>query len=102
LAEDEEISANPMAKIKRPIVPERPVPIVPEEGLKRLFVACAGNTFEARRDTALPMLLLDTGAHRTEMVELARRRRSRLGRCCWCSRNNTAATPARPAPRWRP
>jgi site-specific recombinase XerD len=68
LAEEEEIPANPMAKIKKPIVPEQPVPIVPEEALKRLFQACAGNTFEARRDTALLMLLLDTGARRAEMV----------------------------------
>jgi integrase/recombinase XerC len=68
LAEEEEIPANPMAKIKKPIVPEQPVPIVPEEALKRLFQACAGTTFEARRDTALLMLLLDTGARRAEMV----------------------------------
>jgi site-specific recombinase XerD len=70
LAEEEEIPADPMARMKRPIVPDRPVPIVPEDGLKRLFRACAGNTFEARRDTALLMLLLDTGARRAEMVGL--------------------------------
>jgi hypothetical protein len=70
LAEEEEIPANLMAKIKRPIVPEQPVPIVPEQALKRLSAACAGNTFEARRDTALLMLLLDTGARRAEMVGL--------------------------------
>jgi site-specific recombinase XerD len=29
---------------------------------------CAGNTFEGRRDTALLMLLLDTGVRRAEMV----------------------------------
>jgi site-specific recombinase XerD len=45
-------------------------PIVPEDGLKRLFRACAGNTFEARRDTALIMLRLDTGARRDEMAGL--------------------------------
>jgi site-specific recombinase XerD len=70
LAEEEEIPADPMARMKRPIVPDKPVPIVPEDGLKRLFRACAGNTFEARRDTALLMLLLDTGARRAEMVGL--------------------------------
>jgi site-specific recombinase XerD len=70
LAEEEEIPADPMARMKRPIVPDRPVPIVAEDGLKRLFRACAGNTFEARRDTALLMLLLDTGARRAEMVGL--------------------------------
>jgi site-specific recombinase XerD len=70
LAEEEEIPADPMARMRRPIVPDKPVPIVPEDGLKRLFRACAGNTFEARRDTALLMLLLDTGARRAEMVGL--------------------------------
>jgi site-specific recombinase XerD len=70
LAEEEEIPTNPMARMKSPIVPDKPVPIVPEDGLKRLFKACAGNTFEARRDTALIMLLLDTGARRDEMAGL--------------------------------
>jgi site-specific recombinase XerD len=70
LAEEEEIPTNPMARMKPPIVPDQPVPIGPEDGLKRLFKACAGNTFEARRDTALLMLLLDTGARRDEMAGL--------------------------------
>jgi integrase len=54
-----------MRRMKRPIVPDKPVPIVPADGLKRLLRACAGNAFEARRDTALLMLLLDTGAPAT-------------------------------------
>jgi site-specific recombinase XerD len=70
LVEEEEIPADPMRRMKRPIVPDRQVPIVPEDGLKRLFRACAGSTFEARRDTALIMLLLDTGARRDEMAGL--------------------------------
>jgi site-specific recombinase XerD len=70
LADEEEIPADPMRRMKPPIVPDKPVPIVPEDGLKRLFRACAGNTFEARRDTALIMLLLDTGARRDEMAGL--------------------------------
>jgi site-specific recombinase XerD len=70
LAEEEEIPADPMRRMKRPMVPDRPVPIVPADGLKRLFRACAGNAFEARRDTALIMLLLDTGARRDEMAGL--------------------------------
>jgi site-specific recombinase XerD len=70
LAEEEEIPADPMRRMKRPIVPDKPVPIVPADGLKRLFRACAGNTFEARRDTALFMLLLDTGARRDEIAGL--------------------------------
>jgi site-specific recombinase XerD len=70
LAEEEEIPTNPTARMKPPIVPDKPVLIVPDDGLKRLFKACAGNTFGARRDTALIMLLLDTGARRDEMVRL--------------------------------
>jgi integrase len=59
-----------MARMKPPLVPAKPVPIVPADGLKRLFAACAGASFEARRDTALVMLLLDTGARREEMAGL--------------------------------
>jgi len=70
LVEEEEIPADPMARMRPPIVPDKPVPIVPEGTLKRLFQLCAGNTFEARRDTALLMLLLDTGARRAEISEL--------------------------------
>ena len=54
--------------MRPPIVPDAPVPIVPDDGLKRLFQACAGNSYESRRDTALLMLLLDTGARREEIV----------------------------------
>jgi site-specific recombinase XerD len=70
LLDEEEINADPMVRMKPPIVPGKPVPIVPPDGLKRLFQACAGNSFEARRDTALIMLLLDTGARRDEMAGL--------------------------------
>src|SRR6266536_829939 len=43
-----------MARMKPPIVPDKPVPIVPEDGLKRLLHICAGNTLEARRERTLP------------------------------------------------
>jgi hypothetical protein len=35
-----------MAGMKPPIVPDQPVPIVPEDGLRRLLAACAGKDFE--------------------------------------------------------
>jgi site-specific recombinase XerD len=70
LLDEQEIDTDPMARMKPPIVPAKPVPIVPGDGLKRLFAVCAGAGFEARRDTALIMLLLDTGARRAEMVGL--------------------------------
>jgi site-specific recombinase XerD len=68
--EEEEELPNPMARMKPPIIPERPIPIVPDDGLRRLLAACAGKDFEARRDTAIIMLLLDTGARRAELADL--------------------------------
>jgi site-specific recombinase XerD len=68
--EEEEELPNPMARMKPPIIPEHPVPIVPNDGLRRLLSACAGKGFEARRDTAIIMLLLDTGARRAELADL--------------------------------
>src|SRR5215211_4347776 len=70
LVEEQEIQVDPMARMKPPLVPAKPVPIVAADGLKRLFAVCAGPSFEARRDTALIMLLLDTGARREEMAGL--------------------------------
>jgi site-specific recombinase XerD len=67
LEEEEEIP-SPMAKMKPPIVPEQPVPVIPDDGLRRLLKVCEGKGFEARRDTALIMLLLDTGARRDELM----------------------------------
>jgi site-specific recombinase XerD len=64
LEDEEEIAVNPMARMKPPIVPDKPVPVVPEDALRRLLAACAGKSFEARRDTALITFLLDTGAPR--------------------------------------
>jgi site-specific recombinase XerD len=70
LEEEEEILANPMAKMKPPIIPEQPVPVVPEDGLRRLLTTCAGKSFEDRRDTALILLLVDVGPRRAELMGL--------------------------------
>jgi site-specific recombinase XerD len=70
LEDEAELPASPMAKMRPPIVPDQPVPVIPDDGLRRLLTACAGKGFEARRDTAMIMLLLDTGARRAELVDL--------------------------------
>jgi site-specific recombinase XerD len=70
LEEEEEILANPMAKMKPPIIPEQPVPVVPEDGLRRLLATCAGKSFEDRRDSALILLLVDVGPRRAELMGL--------------------------------
>jgi site-specific recombinase XerC len=59
-----------MAKMKPPIIPDQPVPVVPGDGLRRLLATCAGKSFEDRRDTALILLLVDVGPHRAELMGL--------------------------------
>jgi site-specific recombinase XerD len=70
LQDEDEVPHSPMAKMRPPIIPDQPVPVIPDDGLRRLLAACAGKGFEARRDTAMIMLLLDTGARRAELVDL--------------------------------
>jgi site-specific recombinase XerD len=67
LEDEGEITASPMAKL-RPIIPEQPVPVIPEDGLRRLLGICAGKGFEDRRDTALILLLVDVGPRRAELM----------------------------------
>jgi integrase/recombinase XerC len=38
--EEEEELPDPMARMRPPIIPERPVPIVPADGLRRLLAVC--------------------------------------------------------------
>jgi integrase len=44
------------------------VPVLTEPQLRALFAVCAGKDFEARRDTALLMVLLDAGPRRAELL----------------------------------
>lgn len=71
LLEEEEIEVDPYTKMKPPAVPEQPVPIITDDELRRLFDVCKGNTFEARRDSAILRLLLDTGIRAGELAGLA-------------------------------
>jgi site-specific recombinase XerD len=66
--EEEEDIPSPMAKMKPPAVPDQPVPVLSEPQLRALFAVCAGKAFEARRDTALLMVLLDAGPRRSELL----------------------------------
>lgn len=59
-----------MARMRPPIVPEQPIPVVPDDSLRRLLATCAGRDFDARRDTARIMFFLDTGARRSEAAAL--------------------------------
>jgi site-specific recombinase XerD len=70
LQDEDELPASPMTKMRPPMVPDQPVPVIPDDGLRRLLGTCAGKSFEDRRDTAMIMLLVDTGARRAELVDL--------------------------------
>ncbi len=67
---DGEITENPMANMKPPIIPESPVPVVTEDEMRRLIKCCTGTTFEDRRDLAIILLLVDTGIRRSECANL--------------------------------
>jgi site-specific recombinase XerD len=70
LEDEGEIAASPMAKLKSPMVPEQPVPVLDDAALRRLLDVCAGRGFEARRDTALIRVLLDAGPRRAEVAAM--------------------------------
>jgi len=60
LADEEEIP-DPMDRMKPPDVPEKPVPVFTSEELLRLERACAGRSFQHRRDAAMIAVLKGTG-----------------------------------------
>jgi len=68
LVEEREIASSPMANMKVPTVPEQPVPVIPDEDLRKLLKACDGAGFEERRDTALLRVMLETGVRLSELA----------------------------------
>jgi len=65
---EEEIEDTPFRKMSPPAVPEQPVPLLTDEDIGRVLDACRGSDFEARRDTAIIRLLLDSGIRLNELV----------------------------------
>jgi integrase/recombinase XerC len=70
LQDEEEIDRSPMERMKPPIVPEKPVPVLTEAQLRTLLASAKGNTFVDRRDNAILRLLLDTGSRLSEVAGL--------------------------------
>ncbi len=71
LVEEEEITVSPMERMKPPILPEVPVPVLSPEEQRALLGVCEGKEFDARRDTAIIRLFLDAGMRRAELANLA-------------------------------
>jgi integrase len=59
-----------MEHIKPPRVPDKPVPVLREDELRRLLKTCEGRDFYSRRDNAMLRLLIDTGMRRGELAGL--------------------------------
>jgi len=71
LEDDGEITRSPMAKMRPPKVPEEPVPVVPEEDLRRILATCNSKGFDDVRDNAIIRLLYDSGGRLAEVINLA-------------------------------
>jgi site-specific recombinase XerD len=67
LAAEEEIP-DPMAGLKPPHVPDKPVPVFAAEDLSRLERACAGRAFAQRRDAAVIAIFRATGIRLSELA----------------------------------
>jgi integrase len=70
LVDEGEVDVSPMARMKAPIVPEVPVPVLTDDQLRALLATCDGREFMDRRDAAIIRLLVDTGGRRAEVAAL--------------------------------
>jgi site-specific recombinase XerD len=70
LMEEDEIDRSPMDRVKAPMVPDKPIPLVTLETMSALLDTCKGKTFVDRRDTAILRVLWDTGGRRAEISNL--------------------------------
>src|SRR3954447_822808 len=70
LLDEEEIDRSPMERMKPPIVPEKPVPVLTETQLRTLLAGAKSNSYVDRRDNAIMRLLIDTGGRLSEVAGL--------------------------------
>jgi site-specific recombinase XerD len=70
LVDEGEITVSPMTKMRPPLVPEKPVPILSVDEQRRLLAVCSGRKVEDLRDRAILRLLIDTGARLSEIAGL--------------------------------
>lgn len=68
LEDEGELADNPFRRVKAPRVAANPPAVLTPADLRAILAACSGQDFEARRDTALVRLLIDTGARRAELA----------------------------------
>lgn len=69
-AEGERQAHNPMVRVGKPNVPESVKPFFTTDELSKLLTTCRGQDFEARRDTAVIRILVDTGVRVSGLANL--------------------------------
>jgi site-specific recombinase XerD len=70
LTDEGEIPSSPMVRMQPPHVPTEPPAVLTEDDLRRLLKTCNGRTFEDVRDSAIILMLIDTGMRRAECANL--------------------------------
>lgn len=70
LVDEGEVRESPMARMRKPKLPEFAPPILTDDELRRILAACEGQAFADRRDAAIVRTLLSTGARLSELVNL--------------------------------
>lgn len=71
LEDEGEIARSPTAGMRPPEVPRKPVTLLSDEDVRRLLNCCSNKTFDDLRDTAIIMMLYDTGGRLAEVTNLA-------------------------------
>lgn len=69
--EQDEIEADPTARMRPPMIPEHDVPILRVVELRQLLAACEGKDVASTRDSAIIRLFVDSGLRLTELSNLA-------------------------------
>lgn len=70
LVEEGASPGSPFERMRAPQVPDRPVPILTVDQQHRLLATCTSASFADRRDQAILLVLLDTGARLAELAGL--------------------------------